>query len=249
MHTITRTMTEIPIDQLKEMDERFGMVTRIDMNQIPEKFSDVITRTRKKCMQQLKPACVYQSVEINQIHDDAVDLANGSVIRGLMPPILLKDSFEAVFFVATLTGFENLDFDQENMIESYFLDEWCSTMIATAGIWLYRDIVDNMSAKDLHVTGSWFPGQHEFPLENQRVIFDLLKPHEIGVALTDSYMMKPVKSLSGMMGLTKQEDLRDLIACQYCDLMEKCPSRRKTAVVPQPTHRQKPGCRTGKSLL
>ena len=227
MRTINRIMTEIPNDQLKEMDEIFGRLTRIDMDQIPGKFSDVIARTREKCMQHLKPVCIYQSVEINRIHDNAVDLANGSVLCGLLPPILLKDSFESVFFVATLTGFDSLDFDPENMVNSYFLDAWCSAMIETAGFCLYRDIVGSMSVKDLYVTASWCPGQHEFPLENQRSIFDILKPAEIQVKLTDSYMMNPVKSLSGMMGLTKQEDLRDLIACQFCDLMEKCPSKRK----------------------
>jgi 5-methyltetrahydrofolate--homocysteine methyltransferase len=220
-------MAKIPNDQLHEMDDIFGRLTRIDMNQIPRKFSDVIARTKKKCVQQLKPACVYQSVGINRIADDVVDLENGTVIRGLLPPILLKDSFEALFFVATLMDFQRMDFDLENIVDTYFLDAWCSAMIETAGIWLCRNIESSMSAKDLYVTVSWCPGQYQFPLENQKTIFNTLQPWELQVNLTESYMMKPVKSLSGMMGLSEQEDHRNLIACQFCDLMENCPSKRK----------------------
>ena len=227
MGRIMRTMTKMPKDQLHEMDEIFGRLTRIDMNQIPGKFSDVVARTKKKCVQQLTPACVFQSVGINGIADHSVDLENGSVISGQLPPLLLKDSFEAVFFVATLMDFQRLDFDFENIVDTYFLDAWCSAMIETAGIWACRDIGGRMSEKNLHVTVSWCPGQHQFPLENQKTIFTILEPGELGVKLTDSHMMNPVKSLSGMMGISQQEDLRDLIACQFCDLMEKCPSKRK----------------------
>jgi len=44
------------------------------------------------------------------------------------------------------------------------------------------------------------PGFHDWPLTDQRVIFQLLKPENaIGVRLTDACLMQPLKSTSGIM--------------------------------------------------
>lgn len=44
------------------------------------------------------------------------------------------------------------------------------------------------------------PGFHDWPLTDQRVIFQLLKPEStIGVRLTDACLMQPLKSTSGIM--------------------------------------------------
>jgi hypothetical protein len=227
MGNIKRTLTEIPQDQLYELEEIFGNLTRIDMNNIPNKFADVISKTKETCLQQMVPVCVHASVGIERIGVDTVVLGNGSVLNGKMPPVLLEDSFEAVLFVATLQGFDSLDFEQENIVNSYFLDAWCSSMIETAGIRLFKEVEGSVSEQGLFLTTSWCPGQHQFPLENQKTIFEFLNPGELQVNLTESCMMKPVKSLSGMMGLTRRKDSRGLIACQFCDLVENCPSKRK----------------------
>lgn len=67
------------------------------------------------------------------------------------------------------------------------------------------------------------PGQLDWPLDQQRQLFSLFDDVQtaIGVKLTDSLMMIPRKSVSGIMFPTKVP----FISCQLCE-RESCSSRR-----------------------
>jgi hypothetical protein len=62
-----------------------------------------------------------------------------------------------------------------------------------------------------------------WPIEQQRSLFALFGDVEalIGVALTESYLMLPTKSVSGVYFETDQS----FISCQLCT-REACPGRR-----------------------
>jgi hypothetical protein len=63
----------------------------------------------------------------------------------------------------------------------------------------------------------------DWPLSEQRPLFTLLgeKPGKIGVQLKDSFLMTPVKSVSGMWFPTEER----FESCQLCQ-RENCPGRR-----------------------
>jgi hypothetical protein len=63
----------------------------------------------------------------------------------------------------------------------------------------------------------------DFPLSEQLGVFAMLgDPHtSIGVDLNDSYLMKPMKSVGGVMFSTQF----DFESCQLCP-REDCPNRR-----------------------
>lgn len=73
-------------------------------------------------------------------------------------------------------------------------------------------------------TGMMNPGSlTDWPLEQQRPLFDLLgeASTRIGVQLTDSFLMAPVKSVSGILFQTETK----FENCQLCP-RETCPNRR-----------------------
>ena len=62
----------------------------------------------------------------------------------------------------------------------------------------------------------------DWPISQQRPLFDLVgKAAEIGVHLTDSYLMRPLKSVSGILFATDVTYEN----CQLCPV-ERCPNRR-----------------------
>ena len=63
----------------------------------------------------------------------------------------------------------------------------------------------------------------DWPLSEQKPLFSLLgeNPAKIGVQLMDSFLMTPVKSVSGMWFPTEEK----FESCQLCQ-REKCPGRR-----------------------
>jgi len=75
----------------------------------------------------------------------------------------------------------------------------------------------------LETTSNMGPGQLDWPIEQQRVLFSLLGhvKDTIGVILTGSMMMVPRKSISGIIFPTEET----FISCQLCQ-RNKCPSRK-----------------------
>jgi hypothetical protein len=75
----------------------------------------------------------------------------------------------------------------------------------------------------LEGTSHMGPGQLDWPIEQQRELFSILGQVKdmIGVSLTNSLMMIPRKSISGIIFPTEET----FISCQLCQ-RNKCPSRK-----------------------
>ncbi len=67
------------------------------------------------------------------------------------------------------------------------------------------------------LTLRYSPGYADFILENQRAIFDLLKPERVGMKLTASYLMIPMKSITAIIGIGP-DVVTDAYPCKLCDV-------------------------------
>jgi len=140
---------------------------------------------------------------------------------------ILKDKLETpqqLFpYVITLgSSFDHFSAEQ-NIWERYFLDTIANQIVSLAQESLIEYInqhhcIDHASRIS--------PGSlKDWPLEEQKLLFDLLGREELqehlGVLLTDNYLMKPTKSVSGIIFPTEE----DFISCSLCP-KENCPNRR-----------------------
>lgn len=83
---------------------------------------------------------------------------------------------------------------------------------------------------------SYSPGYCGWGLTGQRALFRALGPEEIGISLTDSFLMEPLKSISGVavMGPREIHDFADdFVFCSECRTRE-CRHRIRTLRSPQP---------------
>jgi hypothetical protein len=70
------------------------------------------------------------------------------------------------------------------------------------------------------------PGYAGWRLADQGVLFSYFSHEDVPVRLNEQLMMKPVKSLIGIVGLTPGgKHAPEIIPCQLCDL-ESCSMRR-----------------------
>ncbi len=71
------------------------------------------------------------------------------------------------------------------------------------------------------------PGCHRTSLSNQKTLFSLLDASRIGVTLSSSYLMSPIKSFSLFLplGATIPASLQSSDLCRFCSLRERCHSR------------------------
>jgi hypothetical protein len=67
------------------------------------------------------------------------------------------------------------------------------------------------------ITNRYSPGYCSWNIREQRGIFDLLPADEIGVTLTPSFLMKPIKSVSGIIGIGANK-LPGPYMCDLCNM-------------------------------
>jgi hypothetical protein len=133
------------------------------------------------------------------------------------------DKVERVFpYVVTLgSGVEALEKASGDAVEKYYLD-----LIGNAAVVKAREHLKDTLGKRYGLEGLSYlgPGQlKDWPLEEQKPLFSLLGDVEsaVGVGLSESLLMIPRKSLSGIYFPTEIP----FMACQLC-ARENCPSRK-----------------------
>ena len=154
-------------------------------------------------------------------------LDNGVVVDGrpLISDVLRKnlDQVERVFpFVITIGNkfSENLD-ACDDILEKFYLD----TIGNVALTQVRKELNDHLKKKyALEKTAFMSPGSlPNWPIEQQKPLFELFGDVQasIGVKLTDSLLMLPAKSVSGIYFPTETS----FFSCQLCP-REKCDSRK-----------------------
>jgi hypothetical protein len=111
-----------------------------------------------------------------------------------------------------------------DVTRAFLLDALGVVAMQALGSQLERHFDRELASKDLHLGCPHAPGQDDWPLADQRVLFALLQPERIGIRLSTSYLMTPLKSASVAIPVGKQgEVLANGTACAQCERREECP--------------------------
>lgn len=224
MSTIKRQIVEIPIHKLSGMDRMFGSMLNLDLENLPAKYKSAFDQTRDLAMQHFTMKGVYESYEVDFIDDDTIHLKSGIALESKLMTEIFSQSFELVFLVVSVTGYDELDAAEENMFHKLFLDNWGTAYIECANRWTEHIIAKELEEKGIYCTNAFSPGQNEIPMEMQQQIFQALHPEEIGVTLSSKYMMHPKKSVSGIFGIQTTEIENRIRPCDICEKRTTCPT-------------------------
>ena len=224
MSILNRQTIEIPIDKINGIDQMFGRMMKIDIENIPLKFKGAFQKTREQSYQAFKIKGIYQSVEIESIDSDMIKLKNGVIFEAKLMTELFRQSFELGFLVVTLSGYDELDQNEDNMLLKLFLDYWGTAFIECGSNWASQYIAKDLENQEIYTTHSFSPGQNDIPIDMQTQIFRILNPEAIGVTLSDKFMMHPKKSVSGIFGIQTEKDENRVRPCDLCERRETCPT-------------------------
>ena len=137
----------------------------------------------------------------------------------------LKDCEKVIVFTATI------GIDPDRIIKRYSMTSPANAVVAqavgTVMIEEWCDILWERFKKDNGFLRPRFsPGYGDFHIEYQKNIFEILDcPRKIGVSLTESFMMIPSKSVSGIVGVSKMDANCHKNGCEECEKTE-CIYRR-----------------------
>ncbi len=112
--------------------------------------------------------------------------------------------------------FENHDYALGSMLDSV-----ASEATENAGLYLEKYyFVSLAGTDDISIEDSvmrYSPGYCGWHISGQEKLFEFLNPEEIGIELNDSYLMVPLKSISGVMVIGPREIHEFEIAYRFCD--------------------------------
>lgn len=167
-----------------------------------------------------------QAVQIKDTHiyGESFTFEPGKVINSQ-----LKGSQRISVFTATLgSDFDNWSrscFNAKDPLKGYIVDTAGSVLVEKAADKLEEKLRTEQAAKGFGCTNRFSPGYCGWNVIQQHELFDLLPEGFCGIELTDSALMLPIKSVSGIIGigigLTKKA-----YQCSICE-MKNCYLRLK----------------------
>lgn len=116
---------------------------------------------------------------------------------------------------------------QGQLLRAFLLDALGTTALLELADAFRRHLAARLTRQGLALGCSFSPGQDDWPLEDQRLLFALLRPQRIGVRLNEQGVMYPLKSVSEAIPVGRKEEIPPHgPACDRCPRRESCPYRR-----------------------
>lgn len=98
------------------------------------------------------------------------------------------------------------------------IESWCDEC--------QEQIREEANKKGLFLRPRFSPGYGDFSLESQKSILQVLQaPKKIGLTITDSFLMVPMKSVTAVIGLSEYNNNCEKSGCEVCK-KENCAYRR-----------------------
>ncbi len=112
-----------------------------------------------------------------------------------------------------------------DMARAVVLDSFASVAIEQVCSQVDDLIAQNLSG--LYMTFRFSPGYGDYPIEMQKTFLGILDaPRKIGLTTNDNYLLMPSKSVTAVLGLSKEPVERKRRGCAVCNMRENCRFRR-----------------------
>lgn len=187
----------------------------------------LIEETERELLSVLETKSVYRIFPIQEVGESTIDMGFVRIeSRNLAKN--LRGCDRAVFLAATLGNAVELLLRKYNRLQ--VSRALVLQAAATEAIEQYCDACERRIREDLG-PGFWMrprfsPGYGDFPLEFQRDMIRILEtPKRIGLTLTDSLLMMPSKSVTAVIGVSRENTDCHRSGCEVCEKKD-CPYRR-----------------------
>lgn len=190
---------EVPADILGEIDEAISIV--------------------KKCA---RPKYVFRFFDI----DDEVlkDIAVGRDMAEL-----LRNSFKVILFAVTLGNEIEMEIRKlsfTNLSMSVVVDATASAAIEAFAEEIDRSFQNEFS--EFYLTDRFSPGYGDMPIAIQNYFLTAINAKkEIGITTTAEGIMTPRKSITALMGVSKEVQPHRHRGCENCRLFRNCEFRKR----------------------
>lgn len=179
------------------------------------------------------PTLSYSINKIEHIENKSVYLQGGIQLKSHILAKVAEHCNEIVSFIATIgSGVEEEVARLTNvnrLSEAYMLDHLGSLNVEHAVNAFHNSMKRRNRAKGYDVTLRFSPGYCDWPITEQKKLFLLLDCETTGITLTESCLMHPRKSISGVFGLFPMDTNQNISPYNPCETCTKrdCNARRR----------------------
>jgi hypothetical protein len=186
----------------------------------------------------VQPAATWDFRPVREVRHEKVVLDDGARMGGGPFAAVVAGASHLVLAVCTIgSALSNRVRELHggrHMLRGLLLDDLGSWAVDMVRQQFCKRMEEEASAAGLHVSTCLSPGESEWPLRDQGVIFSLLDATRIGVSLSESLVMTPLKSLSLVMGRGPvQMGHEGGSNCDFCAVKDRCAYRNRRASAAQ----------------
>ena len=192
--------------------------------------SALVEQYMEVCSQIMTPLAGYVMTEAletdspEEIATAGLSFHCGKIVRNM-----LRHSHTYAFFLVTV-GPEPEELARDLLAKGDFLDGYITDLLASALVdsvadAVHEEIRKEALAKSVKVTNRYSPGYCTWEVSEQQKLFSLFPERSFGISLSESSLMSPVKSISGIVGLGPRVKFNDY-TCEICP-MKTCQFRKE----------------------
>jgi len=216
---------EIEISQLNIDRNKIGMEIGYSHGEIPDYFDELILYIISKLKSNCDVKAGYKILDMQYSKDNSCGFTIGDIFFNTDRIVTsqLKKADKVAIFLATIgpkmEQWSKQLIKEGDSILGYLVDVTASAMIETVVDILHDHIQLKMKNFDWNITNRYSPGYCNWSVEEQKKLFSFLPPNFCNVKLTDTSLMIPIKSISGIIGIGKEVKYSEYI-CERCGIKD-----------------------------
>lgn len=203
-------------------EEEFGKLTHIDLS---GPYATAVTDLLEDALATARPKALYKVCYIDNRTDDTVELEGIRFTSRVLSRNLSEVERVFPYVVTCGTELDKCLSAESDVLARYWLDGLKEMALRTAVEHLKSHVATQygLKAEKLSTMNPGSGNKHVWPISQQRQLFQLMGDVEgsVGVRLTDSFLMMPNKTVSGIFFPTEV----NFVSCQLCT-RKSCPRRR-----------------------
>lgn len=220
-----KTITEVNIDK-NEVCRHLGYQERSPSASVLSLIDSQIAKAYKL----IKPTYTYELRAIEGILGQDIFVANSLVFTSKTISYVLSDCKWVAIFLVTIGN----DLEEESlklmekgeMLKAAILDAIGTEAVAQALYELQDTVKEIARAKGCQAVLRFSPGYCDWDVSQQKLLFQAIDSTSLGVRLTESCMMVPLKSISGIIGIGKLDKTKPPPCVAVCSQRMSCTHKR-----------------------
>lgn len=176
----------------------------------------------------LRPRYLYRVFPLAHEADRIVLTGAGVTLTGLSARKMLSTCDQAALLACTLgSPFDALLRTEQarDMAKAVILDACGSAWVEAGCDEAERELSARLPGR--YLTDRFSPGYGDLPLALQSGLCAALNaPRRLGVTVTESFLLNPVKTVTAVIGLSDEPQRARIRGCAYCSMRETCALRK-----------------------